>query len=352
MKRLVQKALVVQDQGHLRLATDTPIPEPGEDQVLIKVEAVALNPSDVKHLDYSPAEGTVCGSDLAGIVTKVGGQAATRIAIGDRVSTVVFGCNPSRPSDGAFAEHIVARPEFCIKLPQDVGYEQGSSISVGLVTCGLVFKALGLLDNRGNNAIATKKHVLVYGGSTATGNLAIQLLSHLGHKPITACSPHNFDLVKKSGAVEAFDYRSPNCRADIQRYTDRDLGHVMDCITDSASMAISYGAIGPEGGHYVSLAPFPRGLKLRRKNVQPDWVLGYTIFGNPVILPGGYVKEESPEDVVFTRNWMVKMERLLAEGSIKPHPIQSQTGGLSGVIRDLDLLRRGVVSGKKLVYAL
>jgi NADPH:quinone reductase-like Zn-dependent oxidoreductase len=53
--------------------------------------------------------------------------------------------------------------------------------------------------------------LLVYGGSTATGSLAIQYAIHSGCKVITTCSPRNFPFVKSLGVTEAFDYKDPEC---------------------------------------------------------------------------------------------------------------------------------------------
>jgi NADPH:quinone reductase-like Zn-dependent oxidoreductase len=52
--------------------------------------------------------------------------------------------------------------------------------------------------------------VLVYAGSTAASPFAIQLATLVGHKVVTTCSPHNFDLVKSYGAVAACDYHPPD----------------------------------------------------------------------------------------------------------------------------------------------
>lgn len=348
----MQKVLVVRGQGNLALATDVKIPEPGLGEVLIRVAAVALNPSDIKHLDYTPVEGAVCGSDLAGTVIKIGGEVQKEIATGDRVSTLVFGCNPNRPQHGAFADYVVAQSELCVKLPQNMSFEEGATFGVGLVTTGLALKSLGLVNQQASGTTSPGEYVLVCGGSTATGTRAIQTLKLLGHIPLATCSPHNFNLVVDAGAVRAFDYHSSTCARDIRGYTDGKLTLAMDCIGERGSTAIAYGAIGLQGGKYISTSPIARGLRLRRKKVQPDWILGYTVFGQNVELGGNYAVVADPEDKKFAAFWMSRMEEMLAAGQLQPHPIKTQPDGLLGIIRDLDLIRDGAVSGKKLVYSL
>jgi aspyridone synthetase trans-acting enoyl reductase len=106
----MQSALVIGDNGERRLRSDVLTPMPGDNEVLIRVHAIALNPSDVKILDHFSTEGTMCGSYLAGYVVLVGTNKRKDLQIGDRVSTFVFRDNPTQPSNGAFAKYVVAGP--------------------------------------------------------------------------------------------------------------------------------------------------------------------------------------------------------------------------------------------------
>lgn len=352
-----QRALTVKSVGRAHIQ-NVPVEQPGENEVLIKVEAIALNPSDVKHLDHLPKEGAVCGNDLAGYIVKVGNGVKKELRVGDRVSTFVFGCNPAWPENGAFAEYAVAQAEFCIKLSEMMSFVEGATLGVGLVTCGLAFRSLGLVVEKADewaiisHASTRGPYVLICGGSTATGTLAIQLVRHLGYTPLATCSPHNNSLVRKAGAAATFDYKSPSCGSEIRNFTDGKLGYVLDCIGETSSATISYGAIGLQGGRYTSLAPFPERLRLRRKGVVPDWVLGYIVFRRTAQLDGEYAKDATPEDGVFMEAWLSKMQYLVTEGQLSPHPVQINPGGLRGIAEGSDMIRKGMVSGKKLVYIL
>lgn len=96
--------------------------------------------------------------------------------------------------------------------------------------------------------------VLVYGGSTATGTAAIQLLKLAGYSAIVTCSAHNFELVKSYGADIAFDYRLSTCAADIGAQTKNSLCYALDCISTSQSMDLCYAALGRAGGRYTALS--------------------------------------------------------------------------------------------------
>jgi aspyridone synthetase trans-acting enoyl reductase len=335
------------------------VPEIREDEILVKINAVALNPSDVKSIQHAAIEGTVGGSDLAGTVVMLGKGVGSRLKIGDRVSTFVFGGSVARPDNGAFAEYAVAKTELCLRLPDATSFTEAASWNISLVTCGLAFRSLGLIDDFGEITAATPTSIdptwvpiLVYGGSTATGTIALQLLRHLGFETITTCSPHNFALVQKAGAQRAFDYAQTTCGHDMWEFCTGGLRYAIDCIGDTASTSLCYRAIGSKGGRYVSLNPFPKRLALRRRDISVDWVLGYSVFGGRVQLSSEYQRDEAPEDVVFAGRWMAKMEKLIQGGDVVAHPIDLRDGGLASIIDDADMLRAGSVSGKKLVYVI
>jgi aspyridone synthetase trans-acting enoyl reductase len=155
--------------------------------------------------------------------------------------------------------------------------------------------------------------------------------------------------VKKLGAIEAFDYRSPTCGDDIRAFTENSLSYAIDCITTTASMKICYESLGTAGGRYVSLDPFPLRGHVRR-SVKPSWVLALTMFGKTIPWARPYQRRPRPQDRVFARKWMEMAEGLLAEGKIAPHPHRTMSGGLRSVPEGIEAVRTGKVSGVKLVY--
>ena len=167
--------------------------------------------------------------------------------------------------------------------------------------------------------------------------------------PVTTCSSHNFRQVKALGAVAAFDYHSPTCGSDILAYTKDSLEMALDCITDNGSMKTCYTAIGPKGGRYVALDPFPiRGHT--RRSIRPAWVLTFTITGKPVNWQKPFKKDARPQDREFAERWYQIAQGLLDEGAILTHPIEEAPGGLAGIIEGAERGRKGLVSGVKLVY--
>ncbi|GKZ30066.1 hypothetical protein AbraIFM66950_007674 [Aspergillus brasiliensis] len=359
-----QRALVVQRPNSLRCVTNSPVPCLAGDQILVQTRAVALNPSDWKMLEAATATpGAISGSDFAGVIVACGEQ-VQNMSIGERVCGFVFGASPTSPQNGAFAEYLVAYPDLCFKVPDSMTFEEAASVGMGLMTVGLLFRSLGLQTqtqtdisptpdtaDTADAAKTNKPFVLVYGGSTATGTLAIQLLRQHGYQPITTCSPRHFPLVTQRGAVAAFDYASRTCKEDIRAYTKGTLAFAMDCIADSHATTVCYGAIGGNrGGRYCALDRYPPRLEGRRQDIQPEWIHSATIFGEDVQLAGSYHRTARPRDREFAIEWARHCTQLLARGALQTHPLQVQKGGLPRIVGDLPLLRSNQISGRKLVY--
>lgn len=152
------------------------LPNLRDDYVLIKTVAVALNPTDWKHVAFGlAAEEGLLGCDFAGIVQEVGPKVTRAWKKGDRVLGVAHGGNYLQPEDGAFAEYIVAKGNVLMKMPDEgLSFEDAATLSLGVTTVaqGLYQKALKM--NLPSDPVRDKTFVLIYGGSSATGALGVQ----------------------------------------------------------------------------------------------------------------------------------------------------------------------------------
>jgi NADPH:quinone reductase-like Zn-dependent oxidoreductase len=182
-----------------------------------------------------------------GTVVQVGPKVTKSFKPGDRVAGFTHGVNAVEKEDGCFAQYAVAKGDVQCKLPDNLSDEDAATLGVGVTTVGQgLYQSLGLpLPGSGQKA---DYPVLVYGGSTATGSLAIQFAVLSGAKVVTTCSPRNFPFVKALGAAEAFDYNDPDCAKKIREYTDDKLTKVFDCISEGDSPKISSEAISSKGG--------------------------------------------------------------------------------------------------------
>lgn len=77
--------------------------------------------------------------------------------------------------------------------------------------------------------------------------------------------------------------------------------------------------------------------------------LAYEIFGRPVELKGTYRREADPAKSELIAQWREDIQSLLNEGRLRPHPPKEVSGGWQGIIKGLDMLRKGEVHGQKLV---
>jgi NADPH:quinone reductase-like Zn-dependent oxidoreductase len=172
-----QRAIIIKSQGVAALVDDQTVPQLRPDYMLVKVCAVALNPTDWKHVDYFPAEGAIVGCDYAGVVLAVGNAVTNPVKTGDRVCGFVHGGNSVNLEDGTFAEYIIAKGDLQMKIPTGMSYEVACGLGVGISTVGQgLYQSLRLpLPQIGAPTISHHRTpLLVYGGSTATGTLAIQ----------------------------------------------------------------------------------------------------------------------------------------------------------------------------------
>ncbi|KAI0410950.1 putative zinc-binding dehydrogenase family oxidoreductase [Xylaria grammica] len=318
--------------------------------VLVRTEAVALNPSDYKMGRAFPCPGAVVGHDFAGYIIAISPDIQTHFRVGDRVCGAVHGSNPADESNGAFAQYVRASPGLLLHIPADMAFEQAAGLGLGLATTCLALwgTALRLEWNPEAPCMEPPVAVLVYGASTATGTMALQLLRLSGLAPIAICSTHNFKLVYQYGATIAFDISEPNLTEKIRKHTNNELRFALDCITDLASVTCCYASMRRIGGRYACLEFCPPELQTRRA-VRAEFVMALEVFGKDVDLPGGYGRQSSAEKKNEAVRWFRLFQKLLDAGEIRPHPFQLLPPNFEGVMEGLALLQRGDISGTKLV---
>lgn len=244
-----QRAVVVNDKDEVVIRDQAPCPELPSDQVLVRTYVVGLNPSDTKMRGPFVTPFATLGADYAGTVVAVGPD-VTNVNVGDRVCGAQNEMCALTPAWGAFGEYNVTRGRMWMKVPDSWSTEAAASLPVGISTAGIALRLLGLpLPNKPISKPAT---VLVYGGSTATATIAMQMMrlyartlpvsadvvhditdiwtfecDSSGLVPIATCSPKHFDLVKKNGAEEVFDYHDKDLAEKIVSRSDF-LNHVQE----------------------------------------------------------------------------------------------------------------------------
>ncbi|KAJ5240801.1 Polyketide synthase enoylreductase [Penicillium citrinum] len=314
-----QKAVEISGPQEAKVVTNRRLPKLRDDYILVRVVSVGLNPTDWKHVKFLAGPGALVGCDYAGIVEEVGSAVTKEFKKGDRVCGITHGSNDSNHEDGCFAEYIVAKAHGQWKIPPNLTFEEAATLGVGIVTVGqALYQALKLSPPQAE-PIPNGIPLLIYGGSSATGTLAIQFAKLSGYMVITTCSPHNFDLVRGLGADSVYDYKHSEAAAQIRQATGDQLKLTLDW------------------------------SRTKRENIVDSGTLGYTAVGE-AFRKFGREFPPMPEDAAHIATFITLIEPLLAQGKIKTHPIKVGKGGLYGVLEGLKLLEEGKVSGEKLVY--
>ncbi len=195
----LQQALVqASTPGVFEITQTRPLPKLSANQVLVQIAAVAVSPSDWKIATHFPCPGAGTGSDFAGTVIQLGPDlipATSSVKVGDRVAGAIFGSNPLEPQAGAFAEFMAISADLIWRLPNSMGFPDAASIGLSSVgTVGLAAFHERHLNLPGSperpfsgGAAGMAPWVLVYGGSTASGTVAIQILKLCEPTPLLAC---------------------------------------------------------------------------------------------------------------------------------------------------------------------
>ena len=342
-----QNAIVIRAAKKAELVSDRSIPKLRDDYILVKTATVAINPTDWKHIDFLATEGALAGCDYAGTVEEVGKLVTKQWKKGDRVAGFAHGGDAVQRENGSFAEYIVAKGDVQMAIPNGVSFEEAATLGVGVFTVGQgLYQSLGLPFP--TEPAKEAFPVLIYGGSTATGSLAIQFAKLSGLTVIATSSPKNFSLCKSIGADAVFDYNDPSAAEQIRHYTNNNLKYAFDTISLEQSAAICAAALSSASGcTYSSLLK----VKLPRDDIENKYTLVYTVANEYFRM--GQEGPEFPakrEDFEFAKKFGDIAEKLLAEGKFKVHPPSVRKGGLKGVLEGLQEMREGKVSAEKLVY--
>ena len=185
-------------------------PQPGPDQVLVRMHAIGVNPVEtyiragtyarLPELPYTP------GNDGAGVVEQVGAD-VNEFKAGDRVYT-------AGSVTGAYAEFALCKKEQVHPLPANVSFAQGAAMGTPYATA-----YRGLFQRADAKPGET---VLVHGASGGVGTAAVQLARARGLRAFgTAGSDERRKLVREQGADEVFDHRAPEHFEHVMNATGR-----------------------------------------------------------------------------------------------------------------------------------
>jgi NADPH:quinone reductase-like Zn-dependent oxidoreductase len=210
-------------------------PSPAHNEVLVRIEAAAINPLDWHYLRGQPyfmrlfsgigkPKVTRLGVDFAGTVEAVG-EDVTRFKVGDPV----FGGR-----SGALAEYVAVREDRAlVPKPENITFAEAAAVPVAAIT------ALQAVRDKG--AVQPGHRVLVNGASGGVGTFAVQIAKAYGAEVTGVSSTRNLDLVRSIGADHVIDYTQADFTQGTVRYDV-----IIDNVGNHPLLALR-GVLEPEG---------------------------------------------------------------------------------------------------------
>lgn len=275
---------------------EVPIPEPGPDGVVVRVESASVNYPDVLMvadgyqitipLPFTP------GSEFAGVVEKVG-QHVDRFVLGARV----LGAG----THGAFSEFVAVDQRSLSPLPDMVSFDSGAAFGVVYRTAYSSLRSVAGAE--------AGDWIVVLGAAGGVGLAVVDLAVELGCRVIAAASsPEKLDVCRRRGAAEVIDYEREDLKVRIKEIT----GGGADIVID------------PVGGRYSEEAL--RATRWGGRFVTVGFAAGEIprIPLNLILLKGVVLKgfelrsfaSHSPEDAARDR---AELDALFASGRLTPH---------------------------------
>ncbi|WP_342085643.1 NADP-dependent oxidoreductase [Dyadobacter sp. OTU695] len=185
------------------ILSQIPTPEINEDEVLVRVKAIGINPVDafVRNHPFAldmflmpqPGETVIIGWDISGIVEAVG-KKVTQWKAGDEV----FGMVNFRGHGKAYAEYVAAPADQLALKPDSVSHNEAAAATLAALTAWQALVTYG--------KVKAGEKVLIHGAGGGVGHYAVQIAKHLGARVIGTGSAGKKDFILGLGADEFIDY--------------------------------------------------------------------------------------------------------------------------------------------------
>lgn len=184
-----------------------PVPRPGKNEVLVKVAAAPINPSDLAFLDgqygFKKPTPVVPGFEGSGTVVATGGGLIGRYLHGKRVA-----CGSQRQGDGTWAEYMVAGPGSALPLAASVSLEQGSMSVVNPLTAVAFMEMAKAGDHRA---------IVLTAAASALGQMVNRLSQRQGIAVINVVRrQEQVDFLEEKGATVVVNSSAPHFAEELR----------------------------------------------------------------------------------------------------------------------------------------
>ncbi|KAJ3538747.1 hypothetical protein NM688_g6475 [Phlebia brevispora] len=339
-----QKALVLPAKNGQFVIEEVDVPTLASGEVLVRADAVALNPADYMVQDrdiFNSAYPLILGWEAAGVVVQLG-EGVTSLAVGDKV------LHPALFWEGypAFRLYNSIPADLCGKIPLNVTIDQAASIPLALDTAVL---GLYVAPGRRGGANLTPpwqeggrekyrgRPIFIFGGAGAVGQMVIQLCKLSGFSPIIAtASLKNEHYLKSLGATHVIDRNVPTSSLPdiVKGITKEPIPIVYDTVSSEETQNAGYDILASDG---TLLLVFQR-VQVAEDKLSAGKLIS-SVSGSPWLPDRRRLSAELYENVTA----------MFESGELKPNHIEVLPNGLAGVLAGLDRLRKKEVSAKKLI---
>lgn len=325
---MTQQKAVLMNANHELTDANIEVPTPDAKDVLVKIQAVAANPVDVKQLESRDGQSApkILGYDAVGQVVALG-SSATKFQIGDQV---FYAGAVNR--NGSFQEYQVVNEDLVALKPVEITVEQAAAMPlVSLTAAELLFEKMHVIAE----ANANSGNLLVINGAGGVASVLIPLAKWAGLTVTATSSPKKFDYLRQLGVAQPIDYHA-DAEITISDLPDNSFEYVVSLFDITTYWSDVTRLVAPLG-HVGTIVEFPNDIaigKFKNKAASFDWEFMFTksLF---------HVDEASQGQI------LTQIAALIDEHAISAPQITTYTGlNAANITAMLDQLKTGHTTGK------
>lgn len=273
------QAVVLTETGALPTVATIPVPQPGAGEVLLKMHASPINPSDLAFISggygIKKPFPVVPGFEGSGTVVAAGKGILPKIWLGRKVA-----CAASPKQNGCWAEYMVTNAASCVPLSKKISMDQGSMMFVNPMT------ALAFFDVYKNTPNPSKKlrGIINTAAASALGRMVIQLGKKNGIPVISVVRrEEQVEMLKSAGAEHVLNSSDPDFEKEMKKIAHR------------LNATIIFDAVGGKLPQQL-LSAAPKGSKL--------FIYGRLSADACEILPGELIFTGNQIQGFWLTNWL------------------------------------------------
>ena len=351
------RALLLDAERRTANVKSVPDPRPSANELLIQIEAVALNPIDSLYT-FNPlaSTGRTIGSDFGGVIDALGDDVPPTSGLkpGDRVAGFLQGACSANERPGAFANYLVCPWDLLWKVGDGMRPQEAAVVSLcGLTAAQALFFRMGLeapFQWLERPALTAEREELrqkppstmsffIYGASTSVGLYAAQLV-HLSAASSgrsirlfgTAGQKH-FKMLKAEpyGYDGLVDYHEDDWPAKVHRLTNgTGVDYAYDCISEGWTVSKTANTLAPSGKMAIVRSREGGAWTAPDLSVEPSYGAVWEGLGEVVQYQGMNLPASQK-----ARDFAVAFYKWLSEGGrLKPNPLREMPGGLEDIFDD------------------